>query len=83
MNLNIHYPLDFAVGFHLAFSFIERIVNFAFAFALLIVELIDTISQRIIRSLAVCFASDWIRIVYIRPQRKPPNKTHQRIYRIQ
>ena len=74
MNLNIHYPLDFAVGFHLAFSFIERIVNFAFAFALLIVELIDTISRRMIRSLAVCFASDWIRIVYIRPQRKPPDK---------
>ena len=74
MNLNIHYLPDFAVGFHLAFSFIERIVNFAFVFALLIVELICTISRRMIRSLAVCFASDWIRIVYIRPPPKPPDK---------
>ena len=28
-----------------------------------------------IRSLAGCFTSDWIRIIYIRPARKPPDKT--------
>ena len=71
MNLNIP---DFAVGFHLAFSFIERIVNFALVIALLIVELICTITRKTIRSLAVCLVSDWIQIVYIRPPPKPPDK---------
>ena len=75
MNLNIHYPLDFAVGFYLALSFFKCIASFAFA--LLIVELFDTNSRGMMHLLAGCFISDWIRIIYIRPAQKTARQNQQ------
>jgi len=72
MNIDTLSLSGFMAAAYYAFGFFERID--IFAFALLIVASTSAVASNIDLSLLSRFKSEWIRIVWIRPPPKPPDK---------